>query len=277
MLSNDQLGLFQCAGSKGESKANAFSRTLLFEINCSDSLTDLELEQMAKKFESDVKKETAVNTVSYKKPVELPWHKRPFFALDVETTGLDAAANRVIEIALIPFNMPELTSFSSLISVGESLPKEITSITGIDDDMLKDQPAFAELADKIINLVKKADFLVAYNAKFDKPFVESELARVKKILPDLPWVDPYVFVCELDRFKRGKKLKDSAVRWGVKLTNAHRAAGDALAAGELMLKIGEKIDPYLLTELIKQQTLWQWQNAHATAEYKKSSNWSISR
>ena len=71
-----------------------------------------------------------------------------FFAVDVETTGLDAASHRVIEIAFVPFNMPdEVKPFSRLFSVGEALPPEIVQITGISDAMLKNQPAFGEHAD----------------------------------------------------------------------------------------------------------------------------------
>ena len=35
-----------------------------------------------------------------------PWFEEPFFAVDVETTGLEAASNRIIELAMVPFNIP---------------------------------------------------------------------------------------------------------------------------------------------------------------------------
>src|SRR4029077_11312635 len=126
-------------------------------------------------------------------------------------------------------------------------------------------------------LFKQVPFVVAYNAKFDRPFVESELARVDKVLPDIPWVDPYVFICELDRYNRGKKLADSAKRWGVHLGNAHRAQDDARAAGELMLKLVDKINLPDLNKLIDQQKIWFWRNAHNISEYKKSTTWEINR
>jgi DNA polymerase III epsilon subunit family exonuclease len=201
----------------------------------------------------------------------------PFLALDVETTGLDAAANRVIELALVPFNMPDEKNFSQLFSVGEPLPHEITQITGISDDMLKGKPVFKESADECLRLLHKASFVVAYNAKFDRPFLESEMARIDKILPDLAWIDPFVFICELDRFKRGKKLSDAAKRWGVNLENAHRALADAQAAGKLMLKMTDAVGCHSLDALLAKQKVWQWRNAHNMAELKRSNSWSINR
>lgn len=209
--------------------------------------------------------------------VAIPWFEQPFFALDVETTGLDAASNRIIELAMVPFNMPHQKAFCSLFCVGEALSPEITNITGINDDMLKGQPSFREMADQVVAMFKQVPFVVAYNAKFDRPFLESEMARINRALPEIPWVDPFVFICELDRFKRGKKLADSARRWGVHLENAHRATDDARAAGELMLKLADKINLPSLESLIDQQKIWFWHNAHNISDYKKSSAWEINR
>jgi DNA polymerase III epsilon subunit-like protein len=161
--------------------------------------------------------------------------------------------------------------------VGESLSQEIVQITGISDAMLKNQPSFAEHAETCLKLIKRASFVVAYNAKFDRPFLESEMARLKRVLPEIPWIDPFVFICELDRYKRGKKLSDAAKRWGVSLENAHRAMADAQAAGELLLKIADKIDCRGLSELIAKQKILEWQNAQNMAELKRSSSWSINR
>jgi len=143
--------------------------------------------------------------------------------------------------------------------------------------MLDGQPAFQESADFCLNLLKRASFLVAYNAKFDRPFLESEMARICKGLPDIPWIDPFIFICELDRYKRGKKLSDAARRWGVNLENAHRAQADAEAAGHLLLKMAEKLDCHSLYDLLVKQKLWQWYNAHNMAELKRSTTWSINR
>lgn len=205
------------------------------------------------------------------------WFERSFLALDVETTGLDAASCRVIELGLVPFNAPHLQGMSQLFSINQALPKEIISITGITDDMLENQPQFHEKAEELLNQINQVDFIVAYNAKFDRPFIESELARIDMSLPDVPWIDPYIFIGELDRYKKGKKLIDAAQRWGISLENAHRAFDDAKAAGELLIKIGEKISATTLLELSHQQKIFSWKQAHSMAEYKKANAWSTNR
>lgn len=208
---------------------------------------------------------------------ETPWYKQGFFALDVETTGLDPAGNRIIELALVPFNMGECKAFTSLFAIGTPLPREISQITGITDEMLEGQPSFQEKIDEILTQIKKVPFVVAYNAKFDRPFVESEFARLNRALPDLQWLDPFVFICEFDRYKRGKKLGDAAKRWGVQLGQAHRAEDDAQAAGELMLKLAPTIGLDRLEDLLERQKIWFWHHAQNMADYKKASTWEINR
>lgn len=222
-------------------------------------------------------KEEAVKESALTDPVSPRWHNQEFFALDVETTGLDPAGDRIIELALVPFNRPQGHSFSSLFSIGTPLPSEITGITGISDEMLKGQPSFKEKADEILALMEKTPFIVAYNAKFDRPFVESEFARINKAMPEVPWIDPYVFICEFDRYKKGKKLTDATKRWGVTLGQAHRAFDDAKAAGDLLLKLVDTIGLNTLEEVLEQQKIWFWQNAHNLAQYKKASTWEVNR
>ncbi|HXW60224.1 MAG TPA: 3'-5' exonuclease, partial [Myxococcota bacterium] len=209
-------------------------------------------------------------------PLEIPWYNQAFFALDVETTGLDPASDRVIELALVPFNGAS-DGFCSLFSIDAPLSREITAITGISDNMLKGQPCFKDKADEICALIERAPFIVAYNVKFDRPFVESEFARINKALPDVPWVDPFIFICELDRYKKGKKLGDAAKRRGIEQNQAHRAFDDALTAGQLMLKLALEIDLKMLDQLLERQKIWFWQNAHNLASYKKSNAWEVNR
>jgi DNA polymerase III epsilon subunit family exonuclease len=275
----DQLGLFSVNKPEQGSKEYAVSATKLSLTIESSSLNRKKIDEMVKKITKEIEQFDNKALISSKTDEdERPWHEMAFLAVDVETTGLDAVSNRVIELALVPFNMPDdVKPFCQLFSVGESLSQEIINITGISDDMLKGKPAFKECADECVRLMSKASFMVAYNAKFDRPFLESEMARLEKVLPDLPWIDPFVFICELDRFKRGKKLSDSAKRWGVNLENAHRAMADAMAAGKLMLKMADAAGCHSLDALLTKQKIWQWRNAHNMAELKRSSLWSTNR
>lgn len=280
MAGFDQLGLFGTNHmDKLDRKLNKFVSKLDVSIEFSSSLLQQKIDEVVRKISKEVESFDLNARVSSVNNTELlPWYEQKFLAIDVETTGLDAASNRVIELAIVPFNMgDDVKPFCQLFSVGMSLSPEITTITGITDAMLKNKPPIAEHADECLKLMHKADFMVAYNAKFDRPFLESEMARMNKVLPEIPWLDPFIFICELDRYRRGKKLSDAAKRWGVNLENAHRAMADAQAAGELMLKMADKIDCRELDDVLRLQKIWQWQNAHNMAELKRSSSWSSYR
>lgn len=279
MAGFDQLGLFSTNPvEKIEKKTRGIGSKLSVTVEFSDSVVTQKLDEVVKRITKEVEQFDRNALIETSHDYDQSWTDLSFIALDVETTGLEAATNRIIELALVPYNFSDdVKPFCQLFSVGESLSQEIVQITGISDAMLKNQPSFPEHADDCIRLMKRASFVVAYNAKFDRPFLESEMARVKKVLPELPWIDPFVFICELDRYKRGKKLGDAAKRWGVNLENAHRAMADAQAAGDLLMKMADKIDCRTLSELIAKQKILQWQNAHNMAELKRSNTWSINR
>ena len=279
MAGFDQLGLFNTNPvEKIEKGARSKGCNFRVTVEFSDAVFSHKVDDGVKKITQEVVQFDRHASIQSSHEYEQPWLEQSFLAIDVETTGLDAASNRVIELAMVPYNFSdEVKPFCQLFSVGESLSQEIVQITGISDSMLKNQPPFAEHAESCLRLLKRASFVVAYNAKFDRPFLESEMARLKRVLPEIPWIDPFVFICEIDRYKRGKKLSDAAKRWGVSLENAHRAMADAQAAGELLLKMADKIDCRTLPELIAKQKILEWQNAHNMAELKRSSNWSINR
>jgi DNA polymerase III epsilon subunit family exonuclease len=274
MTDFDQLGLFSTSQAKAGKAFGQRPTTVSLNVEFSDGQ---KADELIEKITKDIEKFDSLAKISATKTTQNSWQDEPFLAIDVETTGLDAAGNRVIELAMIPFNMPHEQAFSSLFSHDAPLPPEIISITGITDEMLLDKPRFKEHAKVCIALMKKASFVVAYNAKFDRPFLESEFARLDLVMPKVSWVDPFIFICEIDRYKRGKKLTDAASRWGVELKNAHRASSDAEACGKLLLKLAEKIDCHTLDELLDKQMLFHWRNEHNRVEMKKANPWNSNR
>ncbi|MEI6790649.1 MAG: 3'-5' exonuclease [Myxococcaceae bacterium] len=186
------------------------------------------------------------------------WTELPFLVIDTETTGLDANQNRVIEIAWVLFEgRKEVASEARFCAIPELVPEEITGITGISNSMLEGQPVFAEHIDAFLAAASRAAFVVAYNANFDRLFIEAEFARVGKTMPVFTWVDPCVYIREFDRYQKGKKLSDAASRWGVSLQGAHRALADAKAAGHLLIKLMPHLKASSLSELISLQNNWQ--------------------
>jgi DNA polymerase-3 subunit epsilon len=96
--------------------------------------------------------------------------------VDVETTGLDPAADGIIELAMTSFQYSEDgrivgvgESFSAFRDPGRPIPEPITELTGISDAMV--QGATIELS-AVAAFVGAADLVVAHNANFDRPFCE---------------------------------------------------------------------------------------------------------
>lgn len=198
-----------------------------------------------------------------------PWYEMPFLCVDTETTGLECKLDRVIEIAWLRFENKTLhDQKSGLCKVDIPLPGIITRITGITDEMLADQPSFSHYGDSICSAFDNAAFIVAYNADFDRGFIEAEFGRIGRTLPEKLWIDPLVFVKEVDKYKKGKKLKDAAERWGVKLDGAHRATADAKATGELLYCLAPHLKIDSLEDLHKQQVQWAAEQRKSFAAYQ---------
>ena len=64
-----------------------------------------------------------------------------FVALDIETTGLDANRDAIIEIGAVKFNERRVENeWSTLVNPGRHIPDFITGLTGIDDAMVRQAP-----------------------------------------------------------------------------------------------------------------------------------------
>ncbi|MBI9052874.1 MAG: GIY-YIG nuclease family protein [Bacteroidales bacterium] len=152
--------------------------------------------------------------------------------IDIETTGLSPIADRIIEIAIYVHDGNKIINeYSTLINPERFISANITRITGITNDMVKDAPKFWEVAKEIVIFTEGKSF-VAHNASFDYNFVRNEfkslgydykrdkLCTVKlsrKIIPNHK------------SYSLGKLCSDL----GIVIDGRHRAAGDALATVKL--------------------------------------------
>ncbi len=98
--------------------------------------------------------------------------------VDVETTGGSYRSDKIIEIAVIVYQKNEIVEeFTSLINPNRNIPFEITRITGITDDMVKNAPRFYEIARNIADLTQGCVF-VAHNVHFDYSFIREEFRQL---------------------------------------------------------------------------------------------------
>ncbi len=101
-----------------------------------------------------------------------------FAITDIETTGSGIKGNRITEVCVMVVQNGEVTEeFSSLVNPSESIPLYIESLTGINDEMLRDAPAFSEIADELERITRDCVF-VAHNVNFDYNIIRSEFASL---------------------------------------------------------------------------------------------------
>lgn len=96
-----------------------------------------------------------------------------FVAIDTETTGLSPIYNEIIEVSAIKYKgNKKLDSFSTLIKPEAPIPYNITRITGISNDMVKNAPRKEEIKEELVNFIGN-NTIVAHNASFDMNFLNN--------------------------------------------------------------------------------------------------------
>ncbi len=103
---------------------------------------------------------------------------RPLIIFDLETTGLDLVKDRIIQIAYIkayPDGHEERADYK--VNPGRPIPPEISRLTGISDDDVKDAPPFSTLAKTLADDFKGCDFAGFNSNHFDIPMLAEELLR----------------------------------------------------------------------------------------------------
>jgi DNA polymerase-3 subunit epsilon len=150
--------------------------------------------------------------------------------LDVETSGLSAADDSVIEIGLSVFKYNRSTyeylgvheTYSALQDPGVPLSAEITALTGLTDEAVRGQRIDWLTVER---LIASAEIVIAHNAGFDRGFVEKYLPAVasRKL-----WACSLKQVDWTTKGFSGQKLEVLSIFHGF-FTDSHRALSDAHA------------------------------------------------
>lgn len=105
---------------------------------------------------------------------------RPIAFIDLETTGVTLAHDRIVELAIVKI-MPDGSRVTKrrLINPQMPIPQATTDIHGITDEMVKDAPTFKQLANEIKQFLENSD-LGGYNSnRFDIPLLMEEFLRAE--------------------------------------------------------------------------------------------------
>lgn len=171
--------------------------------------------------------------------------------LDVETTGLDPRRDEIIELAIVLFQFDpagaivreSVEEYVGLREPSIPIPPEATRVHGLTD---RDVAGRRLDEARIRALAARAEFIVAHNARFDRPFVE-------RLLPDVFRGKTWLCTCHgVDWKARGAPSKSLPVltrHFGIRHT-AHRALGDARATLAL-LRVRDPDGRTVLAELLE--------------------------
>jgi DNA polymerase III epsilon subunit family exonuclease len=163
---------------------------------------------------------------------------RTYVALDVETTGLNAATERIVEFALVPFAFDaegaliEIQRFSALVNPGIPMPLQASRIHGIRAEDVANEPLFGEVAPAVLELCKNR-VIVGHNVMFDIGFLEGELGRAGYALETEECADSFGMAKIAFPAMQSYNLGKLAFALGLPSDATHRALGDALTCMRL--------------------------------------------
>jgi DNA polymerase III subunit alpha, Gram-positive type len=160
-----------------------------------------------------------------------------YVVFDVETTGLSAVYDTIIELAAVKVKEGEIIDrFESFANPHHRLSATTINLTGITDDMVQNAPEVGEVLQRFHEWAEDS-ILVAHNASFDMGFLNVGYKKIGLEKAKNPVID----TLELGRFlypeMKNHRLNTLAKKFDIELTQHHRAIYDAEATGYLLLKM----------------------------------------
>jgi DNA polymerase-3 subunit epsilon len=186
-----------------------------------------------------------------------PLEETEFSVLDVETTGLSARNNRVIEIGIVKVkNLKIVDKFSSLINPGCDIPFFITQFTGIGNGDVEYSPSFYDTAEEIEEFIGNS-IISGHNLSFDENFLRYEFIRngfeplsnltvctlklSRKIFPEL----------------KSKSLASVSDYLKIKNEDSHRALSDAEVTAKILIRLIKKLSKEVGVKTLQQLIEYQ--------------------
>ncbi len=163
---------------------------------------------------------------------------------DNHSTPLDKQPS-AIELYMCEVDMDSgevLREFDSLFKPPQSVSDEIIRITGIDNEMLKDAPAFAEKANEAFAFIESSEVICAHNLSFDREIFVLEADRLGRIIQ---WPKRLICTVEATIHYKGYRLSLAALHellFKERFPEAHRAKNDVMALVRCAIELNKRGD-----------------------------------
>ncbi|MFD2306212.1 helicase C-terminal domain-containing protein [Enterococcus termitis] len=177
-----------------------------------------------------------------------------YAVVDIETTGTDAAVDRIIQFGCVLIQNGEIISrFATDVNPNQAISKQIQKLTGISNARVQKAPYFEDVALTIYNLLADTVF-VAHNIYFDYSFLTQELIRCGAPKLAIPGIDTVELAQIFLPTEKSFRLGDLSESLGLNHDNPHQADSDAQVTAELLLLIEAKMRrlPLITMETIDQ-------------------------
>lgn len=182
-------------------------------------------------------KVASIKKAQVKKQSESP----EYVVFDIETNGLDAQSDDIIEIGAIKYNSGKQIKFDYLVNVNSAIPPKITDLTGIDNDLLNAKGHdLSEVMHRFIDFIG-GDVLVGYNVNFDISFINKTLNQLGFDSMNNNYIDLLPLVKREKMFIDSYKLSDVLLSYNINDKIFHRALSDSAST----LKLANKVNGFV--------------------------------
>lgn len=113
----------------------------------------------------------------YKRHVDYSSLMPDYAVIDTETTELNSKSGKLLEISVVIYrNHSEQEARTWRINPGVHISEEISKMTGIYDENVKDMPCFSDISDEILDFIK-GYIIVGYLISYDRDILEKEIGK----------------------------------------------------------------------------------------------------
>lgn len=164
-----------------------------------------------------------------------------FIAFDLETTGIVAGLDSIVEIGAVRFEDGQVDGiFSTLIDPRRPIPPGASAVNGISNEMVQGKPFIEDILAPFVEFCGD-DYLVAHNASFDAQFLIADFKKHLEPAPSGLILDTLPIsrkvIPQLPNYKLGTLVQ----HFKIPTTDFHRAEEDATYCGKLFLELIKRI------------------------------------
>lgn len=164
---------------------------------------------------------------------------KDFTVVDLETTGLNAARDRIIEIGALKIRNGKIVdSFSELVNPERMISSIITGVTGIDDEMVRQADTIQRILPKFLDFAEE-DVLLGHNLQFDYSFLKQNAVNLSLDFERLG-VDTLKIARAKLKELPSRSLEDLCRYYGIEDKNHHRAFNDVTVTWALYRILEER-------------------------------------